>query len=361
MSVSEQNDSQSSGPAHHHVTTAGAGGSCGAAESACENRGPLARQAWWRPGVQARRPFEETTVPGDVDAPWDAFSAEALMHVWEVADAESEALPPPREHPQPEPQAAAHATPGAGSDQTEAAMLEQRIAAFAAALGQWLDQIDPEKSLAAFHQRLAEFERRLALALAKLASCGDASALVQIEAQVGELSTQLAATRKELGRLEAIDGQLNALAQLLEAQRGQRETPAGSMERDALDSLAQTAADRAVRQYALEAPHADARTAQGQQIVAPLEAMLQRFMAERRADADGSVRVLRRIDDALARIAARMASVAVAPEERLDESDGLAAESDRLTEAYAAGARALGQQPFALDATDYVARSARER
>jgi hypothetical protein len=285
-------------------------------------------------------------------------------------------LPPPREHPQSEPQAAAHATPGIGGDRTEEAVLEQRIATFAAALGQWLDQIDPEKSLAAFHRRLAEFERRLALALEKLARCGDASALVQIEAQVGELGTQLAATRKELGRLEVIDGQLNALARLLktqlemqpetqletqlETQRGQRETSAGSMEQDALDTLAQTAADRAVRQFARETPHADAGIAQGQQIVAPLEGMLQRFMAERRADADGSVRVLRRIDDALACIVARIASVADAPAvEHRDESDGLAAESDRLAEAYAAGARALAQQPFALDATDYVARSAR--
>ena len=351
MSVREQSDSPRVPGPFEPMRAAGAGAALASDAAARMHAGGASCQR------QAGR-HAETSAPGNADAPWDEVSAEALMRVCEAADAEPVAVPP-RPHAQ-EAAAATH-TPAAGAlDRPQGAALEARIVAFAASLGQWLGRLDPEKSLAMFHQRLAEFEQRLATALGKLASCGDASALTLIEAQVRDLNAQVAAARKELGRLEAIDTQLGTLARLLERQQGQRDARVGGVGQDALDTVAQAAADRAVRQFALQAPDDDARNIRWQQIIASLE-QLQRCMAERRVDEKGSVRALQGIEDALAHIVARIASIKDAAESQgPDDSVGLAAESDRLAEAYAAGTRALGQQPFALDAADYAAANAQE-
>jgi localization factor PodJL len=294
----------------------------------------------------------ETTAPGDVEQPWNELSAEALTRACETAEAELRNCPPPRRHAREDARTQGGAASAYRNQSIDPASLEQRLCAFASTLDKWREQIDPEKSLAAFHQHLTQFERRLEDALASLARCGDASAMLVIEAQVGELNAELAATRKELGRLEAIDGRLNALSQLLSARQ----------QHDAVENPTQPAADPAVSQLASPPPATAGPHRRGEDIISSLEQLLQRCIAERRGDAERSATVLQGIDDALARIVERIAIIeeAKAGSGDLDESDDLYIESDRLADAYAAGARALGQDPFpfALDAADYASTGA---
>jgi TPR repeat protein len=279
---------------------------------------------------------------GDADPPWDARSAEALMRVHEAAEAELGDRAPTR-RPQPaaseRPRAASSAR--AGVDQV---WLEQRLAALAATLGERLARINPDGALAALQRRLEQFEQRLEAALQGLARYGDASALLMIEAHINELNQQFAATRSELSRLEVIDARLSALSQQLSAAVRREEHTGGGGERG---TEAGDAAPQGDRQPARDTSPRD--------LTASLEDLLEEFCAARRRDEERSANVLQGAEQALARIADRLAAM----EEEKDDSgaDGQAIETDRLADVYAAGARALGQEPraFALDAADYAA------
>jgi Sel1 repeat len=279
---------------------------------------------------------------GDTALSWDARSAEALMRVHEAAEAELGGGAPAR-RPLP-----------AGGDRTRTASartgvdhvwLEQRLAALAASLGERLARIDLDGSLVALQRRLEGIEQRLEAVLEGLARYGDASALLMIEVHVGELNAQFAATKSELARLEVIDARLSALSQQLSAatRREERAIPGGPGE-----GTAAVVGDAASRRRDRE-PDASARD-----LTASLEDLLEDFFASRRRQEERSANVLQGAEDALARIADRLTAM----EEEKDDggADGLAIETDRLTDVYAAGARALGQEPaFALDAADYSA------
>jgi hypothetical protein len=305
----------------------------------------------------------ETTAAGDADRPWDELSAEALTRACEMAEAEQRNCPPRRRRAQHDAYAPTRAASACGHHGIDPASLEARFSALTAVFDKWREQIDSENPLSAFHQHLARFERRLEAALANLGRCGDSSTLLLIEAQVGDLNAELAATRKELGRLESIDGRLNALSQLVSARhQRQGEALADSLSDDGVESLAQPTADQTVCQLAPQPQATAGRDRRGEEIICALEKLLERCIAERRGDAERSAAVLQGIDDALARIFERIARIeeAKAGSADLDESEDLCNESDRLVDAYAAGARALGQDPFpfALDAADYVAMDA---
>jgi len=280
---------------------------------------------------------------GDADPPWDARSAEALMRVHEAAEAELGERAPKRLA------AGSARTPGAASagNGVDQIWLEQRLAALATTLGERLARINVDGALAALQQRLEQFEQRLEAALEGLARYGDASALPMIEAHISELNAQFAATRSELSRLEVIDARLSALSQQLGA--------APRREESALDAGAGEASAEASDSAARQGDHPTAHEASARDLSASLEDLLEDFFAARRRDEERSANVLQGAEQALARIADRLAAM---EEERDDRgADGLAIETDRLADVYAAGARALGQEPraFALDAADYAA------
>jgi TPR repeat protein len=310
-------------------------------------------------GLQARRsagfaprrsavsgaPAAAQTELGAADPPWDARSAEALMRVHEAAEAELGDRAPAR-RPQPaageRPRAASSAR--AGVDQV---WLEQRLAALAATLGERLARINPDGALAALQRRLEQFELRLEAALQGLARYGDASALLMIEAHINELNQQFAATRSELSRLEIIDARLSALSQQLGVAARRQDCTVGTGGGGETGAEAGEAAPQGDRQAA--------RDTNARDLTASLEDLLEEFCAARRRDEERSANVLQGAEEALARIADRLAAM----EEEKDDSgaDGQAIETDRLADVYAAGARALGQEPraFALDAADYAA------
>jgi hypothetical protein len=279
------------------------------------------------------------TVPGDADAPWDESSAEALTRAWEAAASEWR-LPPT-------PQAAAQGADRQGpAEDAEATALDARLTAFAATLDAWLQQIDPQKSQEGIQLRLQQFERRLEAALESLARIGDSSALLLIEAQVTELNTQFTAVRQELERLAGIDRQLAALSSLFGGEGRARATDL-AIGREAAEDLG--AADGP------DAPSGVAPMAQGRDIIARLEGLLDRCIAERHRDEQRSATALQDIDAALAHIVERIDNLEAKGEG--GAADDGPSDDDRLAQAYRAGARALGRDPFpfTLDAADYAA------
>jgi localization factor PodJL len=300
-------------------------------------------------GAGARDTGCPDTVAGNADDPWDETSAEALTRAWETAEAEA------REHRARE-RCARHAASPAPAGDGDAASLDARLAAFAATLDAWLQQIDPAKSQAALHLRLQQFEQRLEAALDSLGRSGNSPALLLIEAQVGELNGQFAAMRAELERVAGVDGQLAELSRVLSASRWQ--ATAGGSNDVAAESLGPAVADGSVHQLAQEPPPDRDPLAAGRDIIARLEELLDKCMAARRRDEERSASLVHGIDEALARIVARIGTLEAKAQAGDDNAGGgRADDDDRLAQAYAAGARALGQDPFpfALDAADYLA------
>jgi localization factor PodJL len=285
-----------------------------------------------RPGAAA-----PATAPADFPDPWDAQSAEALTRVCEAAAAEGWGGPRRA-------QEGARTTAPLPAERD--AWLEQRLAAIATLLGRSMAHNTSDKALAALDRRLARFDERLEIALERLARRSDSASLVLIEAHVRELNAQFEAARGQLGRLEGIDNQLRELSGLVKTERqpvcaaNQRNTSD-----DDLESRMQRAVDRAVRQASQ--PPVDPHR------VAALEGLLQNWFAEQRRSEEASAAVLQSIEEALTRIGDRIDALDAA---KADERDGLAIESERLAEAYAAGVRLLGQDAFpsTLDAADYV-------
>ena len=284
----------------------------------------------------------------DFDAGWDAESAEALTRVYEMAEAEWQSSPPPKPRPAVSRAMQRDTEPASGCN-WDGAWLEERFAELAGLLSRSLRDATSDTSLAALNARLDRFGERLDAMLDAVAQRPDLGALSLIEAHITELTAQFEATRGQLGRLDAIDTQLRELAQVL----GDRQQ--GSQTGDTIESIIKEAAERAASQLAAAglAPEPDARTR-----LEALEGLLQEYLAERRRGEEASAGVLHTIEDALVRIVDRVDAMEAAKVDRVagDDADGLTIESDRLAEAYAAGARVLGHEPAAarLDAADYV-------
>jgi hypothetical protein len=343
MPAPDQSRSRPASPYEHEQALARIEAGVGRIAAGLQARRSAALAA--RRSPMSGRAAPAQTEPRDADPPWDARSAEALMRVHEAAEAELGDRTPARR-----PQPAASARPRAASSARagiDQLWLEQRLAALAATLGERLARINPEGALAALQRRLEQFEQRLEAALQGLARYGDASALLMIEAHINELNEQFAATRSELSRLESIDARLSALSQQLSAaaRRQERAVDTGG------GGEAAAEAGAAVRQ----GDRQPTRDTSARDPTASLEELLEEFCVARRRDEERSANVLHGAEQALARIADRLAAM----EEEKDDpgADGQAIETDRLADIYAAGARALGQEPraFALDAADYAA------
>ena len=333
-------------------------------------------QPWQRRSGGARRsmpraPLRPST-GAESEAHWDAVSAEALTRVYETAEAElrrpSADLSPGRRHWAKVPPAPPAQAPWQG-DEPDRAWLEARLAGIDTLLRQALDGVDPDKTLDAVKGRLDQFEARFDAALENVARRSDLEGLALLEAQLKELTRQFEQTREQLARLDSIDDGLRDLALGLERQR-----PPGELDSKAIETMIDVAADRAAARLAgaLPAtPSPDHKEAQKR--VEALEGLLQDYIEERRRGEEVTASILHAIEDALVRIVDRVDAIDVAkpapaPQEDEDHlrDDGLDIESERLAQAYAAGARVLGQgraerDPSILDAADYTSFAPRDR
>ena len=310
-----------------------------------------------------RRPRPATG--GEAEAHWDAQSAEALTCVYESAEGElrrpSASLRPTRRDTAKAPAVAAAQAPPHGGE-PDRAWLEARLAGIDALLRQALEGVDPDKSLDAVKGRLDQFEARFDAALETVARRSDLEGLALLETQLEELTRQFEQTRDQLARLDSMDDSLRDLALGLERQR-----PAGELDSKAIETLIDAAADRAAARVAGAMPAApSADHAEAQKRVTGLEELLQDYIEERRRGEEVTASILHTIEDALSRIVDRVDAIdvakpaAAAQDDQHDRRrDGLDIESERLAQAYAAGARVLGQArteraPSILDAADYA-------
>jgi localization factor PodJL len=312
-----------------------------------------------RPARGAGETIPALLAAADIDEPWDAESAEALMRAWETAQAECAGSPRPVRHATRDMPGEA---PAAGDHQ---AWLDGRLAGMSAMLQQALADMNPVRSLAALDRRLDQFERRLDAALSDMASPAEGDRLGRLETHVGELAAHLEAACRQLERLDAMDGQLRDLTQSLRDRAPETGPPSAHLSEDDLATIIDTAAERAVSRLAGELPGVGVHpTPDAPDRIASLEGLLKDYMTERRRSNEVTGGILYTIEGALTRLAGRVDAVEAANPGPLstsacdaDESDGFELERERLAEAYAAGARALGrEQPDAtLDAADYVA------
>jgi localization factor PodJL len=300
------------------------------------------------------------------EEPWDAQSAEALTRVCETAQAESTAS---RSSGRPAPARLARPThdspvpaqaPACAYDR---AWLEGRFADIAAQLQQSLVDNNPAQPLAAIDRRLDRLDGRLDTLFSDMSVRFSGEWLELIEAHIKGLAGHFEATSRQLTRLDAVDEQLRQLssAQAEQLRWSQAQPPA--LREDAIAGLIDTATERATSRLAAALPAATpAPDAEGSKRIDALERVMQDYIAERRRGEEAASGMLHTIEETLIRVLDRidaMESGAAPFAPRTSNPpgrDGMDAESDRLAEAYAAGARILGQKPPlpTLHAADYV-------
>lgn len=212
-------------------------------------------------------PFD---VVGDDDgdaAPWDASDAEALTRIYEESDAALVRTSPRSEIPSRDPadapdtafgsagpavmqayatESAAHG-PGALLD--DRAWLDQRLSDIAVRIEQSLADMRTDFSVDSLGVRFDAFEERVGSVLGEVATRTDVESLRLLERQIQELALHLEQTEHQLGRLDGIEEQLQAVIDHLSAEfaaGGEAATVTGPD----LKSLASAAADEVAQRFA---------------------------------------------------------------------------------------------------------------
>jgi len=303
------------------------------------------------------------------DKLWDAQSAEALTRICEMAHAEGPANRRPSSRAASDkPRWQTHAPPSqppAPVPAYDQAWLEARFAGIAAQLQQSLAESNPAKPLAALDRRLARLEDRLETLFAEMSVRLGGEWLELIEEHIRGLAGHFEATSRQLARLDAFDEQLRELSHANSEQLQLSRSQSAGLRVDTIAALIDSAAERTASRLAATWPAAAAAIpeADGTTRIDALEALLQDYIAERRRGEEVTAGTLRTIEEALVRVLDRVSAMETAGAAAFAPGfgdaagrDGLDAESDRLAEAYATGARLLGQMPSAptLDAGDYA-------
>jgi len=295
--------------------------------------------------------------PQSSEDPWDPQTAEALTQAYEESEAEwresRSARRPPHDRGRPP---AAAAVPGGG---VGGAWLESRLADIADRLQRSIAGIDPDKSVGALGVRMEELERRLAVAFEDVARRLEGHNLEKVEAQISGLNSHLEQTRGQLERIDAIDQRLRELAERFDEHS--RLPEAARLSDQTIEALIQSAADRAADRVVQSLP---AVPGIDPQRLDALEQLMRDQLAERRQTEEMTNSVLRTIEDTLGNILDRVDRLDPGLASTLPATRGAGAGEgyrgtsplDPLLEAYAQGARALGQVTPAslLDASDYT-------
>jgi hypothetical protein len=315
-------------------------------------------------GPEHAAPPASPGLPASEDEPWDRQSADALMRIYEAAIAQWAGPAAPRRY-RAWPSEGAAAAQAAEPPSQDAAGLEARLAQLALLIEGAVAEAHPAKALAALDRRLDAFEQRLERALSDMALGIGRGDLKLIDAHLVEFAGQFEAIRQQLGRLDAVETALRELARAPE----RAEAPSGDhspLSQGAIEAFIDGAAERAASKVTASLPE----VGDGEDRLDRLQALVENHVAERRRSEEAAAAMLHSIEDGLMRILDRveaMEALQAAPPAAADtharEPDGLEIEHDRLAQAYAQGARVLGQhvQAPTLDAADYVAARRQER
>jgi len=299
------------------------------------------------------------------DEPWDTQSAEELMRIHEAANAQWADPAAPRHYRAWRPSEGVAPAQAAEPPARDGAGVEARLAQIAHLIEGAVAQAHPAKALAALDRRLDAFERRLDVALSDMALGIGRGDLKLIDAHLVEFAGHFEAVGQQLGRLDAMETALHELARALE-HSGAPSGDHSPIHQDAIAAIIDGAAERAASKVAASL----SEIGEGENRLDRLQALVENHVAERRRSEEAAASVLHSIEDALMRILDRVeamealqAAPPAAADTRAREADGLEIEHDRLAQAYAQGARVLGQQvpEPTLDAADYVAAHRQER
>ena len=195
------------------------------------SNGPAKSSLGSKPAAKSAATCEniESTRSGDAANPWDRDSADALASVYEAVEPGIVSrTPDPEIAPLRTVRAAlpdisvGHAPEHASPKESERDWLEAQLSGLTQRLEQSLQGMRPDGSVKALGQRFDAFEDSLGAALEGIATRSDVEALHLIEAHIGELAQHLDSTQSQLGRLDTIESQLQAVVAQLADEREAR-------------------------------------------------------------------------------------------------------------------------------------------
>lgn len=270
------------------------------------------------PGMHDRG--HEQTAPED-DALWAPQTADALAShyhdpapepqlaadQWPTMHRDEPAAPVDRFAAAP---LAAHA---AGSAAIERTWLEDKLAEVAERVEHSLADINPHNSFLAIGERFDQLEQRFGTALDDVATRHDLEGLRLVENQIGELFSHLDRTQAQLGRLDAIEGQLEDLRARLSDEHLSRLAGGEGPNEEHMLAIADAAAERVAQQMderlsAFQPMAASHQVSDGgsDAAIADLAGMLQDYMSERRSGDANAAEALDTLQQAMQQLLDRL-------------------------------------------------------
>ncbi len=263
-------------------------------------------------------PFD---VVGDDDGdetPWDATDAEALTRIYEESDAALVRTSPRSEIPAVDPVSTPHSAPassavmhayaaepaahGAGALLDDRAWLDQRLSDIALRIEQSLAEMRPDYTVDTLGVRFDAFEERMGSVLGDVATRTDVESLRLLENQLQDLALHLEQTERQLGRLDGIEEQLQAVIEHLSADfdNAGRGEAAAAMAPD-LKSLASATAEEVAQRFAssMGASADDAR-------IDELGSLLRSMIHDRRHSDEQTYTMLDTVQQAMIRLLDRI-------------------------------------------------------
>lgn len=287
----------------------------------------------------AKLPADDRTVPTGIDpfdivggddddrAGWDPVDAEALTRIYEESDAalvrtsprsEAQSVEQSSIEPlvvRPAPAAASddfYTTPAVersdlstGLDQ---AWLDRRLSDIASRIEQSLQALRDDAGVDGFGSRFDAFEERMSSVIGDVATRSDVESLKVLERQIQELATHLEQTELQLGRLDGIEQQLEAVIDHLAADIANDQRPvAGTAFEQDLKSLAATAAEEVAQRLAgsMTAPSSDVR-------IDELGALVRSMVHDRRHSDEQTFTMLDTLQQAMIRLLDRIDALELA-------------------------------------------------
>ena len=265
-------------------------------------------------------PFD--VVGGDDSDAWDRNDAEALTRIYEESDAALVRTSPRSEQPDgpaPSPEfpdlassmtatdplhvfSAVPQSQGASIAALDCDWLDQRLSEIALRVEQSLAEMAGDFSTEHLGVRFDAFEERMGSVLGDVATRTDLDGLRLLEGQIQNLATHLEHTERQLGRLDGIEQQLQAVIDHLSADFGATDrSESDDAARPDLKSLAHSTAEEVAQRFAatLKSGGDDAR-------IDELGSLLRSMIHDRRQSDDQTFTMLDTVQQAMIRILDRI-------------------------------------------------------
>jgi len=265
----------------------------------------------------------DTSLPGDPGSPWDQESADALTKLYDAPledNAQDEVQVMPGRTPDPEldvgselnladaphdtsiDTAPTHISASSG-DAVDRAWLDNKFTEIAERIEQTLVELDPEKTVAVFDERVQSMEDRVGTALQDVATRSDVEGLKELESHVSGMAATMAHTETQMQRLDSIEGTLHdVVARFTEGGGAAQFADMEGMGAGAVDpnQVAEVAAARIADHLAATGQNGDGSA------IADIRNMIEGFLSEHREGNEQTSLMLDTIQQAMIRILDRL-------------------------------------------------------